>query len=309
MRILLTYKRHVGWHNEFLIFIGVLALGISSCTEQFVRESPYAALEKRIRSENDWRANFTWADYRRLMDVLSDKKFHVMTIEDFRTNFDTTVVMVGLRHDIDVHPFKALEMAEIESHYNFRATYYVLATAEYYGVLSGSGVKRYPEMDFVYNELQDKGAEIGIHNDLLTIMIKYNLDPLKFNLDEINHYDSIGIHIVGSASHGSEVAKELGISNYEMFSDFAHNDSVTYRGTKFPIGQHSLKEYGYDYEAYHIPFNIYFSESGGVWRDPKGFEGVIEKLKASKPGDRIQILTHPVWWGKGEPGSETQKGK
>jgi hypothetical protein len=298
MRRLLSYIQHNHRVTILLLLIGVILLGISSCTEQFTRESPYASLEKRIRSENDWRALFTWNQYRQLMEVLSDAKFHVMTIDEMRDTFDSTSVIVGLRHDIDIHPFKALEMADIEKHFNFHAAYFVLATAEYYGTLSDSGVVRYPEMDNVYRELQEKGAEIGIHNDLLTIMIQYHLDPFKFNKDEIDHYKSIGIQIIGSASHGSPIAKESGAINYEMFSDFARKDSVTYMGTKYPLGQHSLNEYGFEYEAYHIPFNLYFSESGGTWKDPNGFNGVLEKIRGSKPGDRIQILTHPVWWGK-----------
>jgi hypothetical protein len=284
-----------------LLLLGVITIVASSCTEKFAKEAPYAALETRIRSENDWRAVFSWNQYRQLLDLLSDKKFRVMTIDKMRDTFDSTAVIVGMRHDIDSNPFKALEMAQIERHYNFCATYYVLSTAEYYGRFTDSSIVRYPEMDYVYTELQNFGAEVGVHNDLLTVMILYHLDPLKFNLEELAHYDSIGIHVVGTASHGSAIAKATSSINYEMFSDFARKDSVTYMGASYPLGQHSLKEYGFEYEAYFIPFNLYFSESGGVWKDPQGYEGVLEKLRASKPGDRIQILTHPDWWGKVQP--------
>jgi len=83
-----------------------------------------------------------------------------------------------------------------------------------------------------------------------------------------------------------------------MFSDFAKKDSVEYKWEKYPLGQHSLKEYGYEYEAYFINFNIYFSDSRGKWNDPEGFNGILNDLDISKPGDRIQILAHPDWWGK-----------
>jgi hypothetical protein len=152
-------------------------------------------------------------------------------------------------------------------------------------------------MDYVYKELFDKGAEIGIHNDLLTLMITYNIDPKIFTLDEISHYATLGIPVYGSAAHGSPIAKELKISNFEMFSDFSARDSVTYNGIKYPVGKYSLNDCGLEYEAYHILYYQYYSESGGKWNDPKGFAGVLDKLKASKPGDRIEILTHPCWWG------------
>lgn len=302
----LTYRRHRKGFFIALFAAGMTMAMLSSCTQQFAKEMPYASLEARIRAENDWRAVFTWSQYRELMDVLSDKKFHVTTIEDFRNTFDSTIVMVGMRHDIDANPFKALEMADIERHYNFRATYYVLSTADYYGKYIDSSIVRYPEMDYVYRDLVDKGAEIGVHNDLLTVMIKYNIDPLLFNLSELAHYDSIGIHVTGTASHGSQIARETSKINYEMFSDFARTDSVEYNGKTYPLGQYSLREYGYEYEAYHVPFNVYYSESGGTWKDPKGFEGILEKLKGAKPGDRIQILTHPDWWGRDSQSSQSK---
>ena len=286
------------------VMIFSLTLLLYSCVEEPVIDEPvkdpppYAALEKKIRDENDYRAIYTWDQYKQLMDVLSDKKFVVLPLNEMRRVFDSTVIVVGLRHDIDVHPFKALEMADIEKQYTFRATYFVLATAEYYGTINNSEAVRYPEMDYLYKELYDKGAEIGIHNDLLTLMIIFNCDPKIFTLEEISHYASLGIPVYGTAAHGSQIPKDLLVSNYEMFSDFAARDSVTYKGHKYPVGKYSLKDCGLEYEAYHISYYHYYSESAGKWNDPNGFTGILEKLKSSKPGDRIEILTHPVWWGK-----------
>jgi hypothetical protein len=281
-----------------------MTLLIYSCVDDPIVDDPveepkpYAALEAQIRLENDWMAVFTWDDYSLLMTTLSNKKFLVLPLNEMRSVFDSSVVVVGLRHDIDFHPFKALEMADIEKHFNFRATYFVLATADYYGTISNSTVVRYPEMDFVYKELYAKGAEIGIHNDLLTLMILHNCDPKTFTLGEISHYESLGIPVYGTAAHGSQIPRELLVSNYEIFSDFAARDSITYRGIEYPVGIYSLRECGLEYEAYHISYFHYYSESGGKWNDPNGFSGIIDRIKASRPGDRIQILTHPVWWGR-----------
>ena len=292
------------WSNDpvrMAILFLTFTLLLSTCVEDtnINDESvPYAALEKQIRAENDWRAVFTWDQYSEFMTVLSGKKFLVLPLNEMRSTFDSSMVVVGLRHDIDIHPFKALEMADIETHFNFRATYFILATAEYYGTVSNCEIVRRPEMDYVYKELYNKGAEIGIHNDLLTLMILYNINPKIFTLEEISHYSTLGIPVFGSASHGSPIAKELKVSNFEMFSDFATRDSVTYNGVEYPVGKYSLKECGLEYEAYYIRFDQYYSESGGKWNDPNGFAGILDKLRSSKPGDRIEILTHPVWWGK-----------
>jgi hypothetical protein len=303
MKIKPQIKWFLEWISTAMIYCSMTIL-LTSCVkatvidDPFGPDKPYADLEKQIRSENDYKAVFTWDQYNQLMTVLSDKKFLVLPLNEMRSTFDSTMVVVGLRHDIDMNPFKALEMADIEKHYSFRATYFVLATAEYYGTVSGATIIRRPEMDYVYKDLYKKGAEIGIHNDMLALMVLYNFNILEFTRDEISHYASLGIPVYGTAAHGSQVARDLSVSNYEIFSDFATRDSVIYNGHKYPVGKFSLKDCGLIYEAYHISFYHYYSESSGKWNDNNGFNGILEKLKASQPGDRIQILTHPEWWGK-----------
>jgi hypothetical protein len=259
---------------------------------------PWARLEDRIRKENDSRANFTWDQYAKLLTVLSDKKFIVLPLNEMRNTFDSSRVVVGMRHDIDKHPFKALEMADMEKKFGIRATYYVLPTAEYYGTIRNTCVDRNPEMGALYQELYKKGAEIGIHNDLITMMIQDNCDPLPTNREVLDYFLYLGIPIYGTASHGSELTRSMGINNFMIFSDFAISDTISHNGHIYRVGQYSLKQYGYKYEAYHIKYNIYLSESGGAWKDAKGLDGILEQLRSAKPGDRIEILTHPDWWGK-----------
>ncbi len=260
-------------------------------------DKPYAEIEKKIRNEYDYRAVFTWSQYKELLNKLKQDKFTVLPIDEMRSTFDNSKVIVGLRHDVDFNPFKALEMAQIEKGYGIRATYFLLSTAEYYGHISGSKMVRSTGIDYLYKEIHKTGAEIGIHNDLLTIMIIYKLDPFLFNKEELAFYKSLRIRIYGTAAHGSPLAK-ITVPNYQIFSDFAKSDSVAYQGKKYPLGKHSLKKYGFKYEAYFINYNIYFSDSRGKWNDPEGFNGILKKLDNSKPGDRIQILAHPDWWGK-----------
>jgi hypothetical protein len=292
-------------HN--LIIIGVILLLINGCKKEIESkvkapiipptDSLYAKTEKIIRKEYDFRAVFTWNQYLDLLNKLKQDKFIVMPINEMRNTFDVSKVVVGLRHDIDFNPFKALEMSKIEKDNGIRSTYYILATADYYGYFNLSGVVRNRSMSRLYKELYNNGAEIGIHNDLLTVMISDKLDPFVFNQNELSYYDSLNIPIYGTAAHGSQIAK-VSVPNYMIFSDFAKVDSVLYEGKKYPMGQHSLKEYGFEYEANFINFNIYFSDSRGKWNDPAGFNGILTKLDSCKPGDRIQILAHPDWWGK-----------
>lgn len=282
-----------------LVFLVLICLVINGSlkTIDLQTDPPYAETEKKIRKEYDQRAVFTWSQYTEFLNKLKQNKFTVLPINEMRNTFDNSKVIIGLRHDVDFNPFKALEMSKIENGYGIRSTYYFLSTAEYYGHFNNSTMVRSPGIEYLYKEISKTVAEIGIHNDLLTIMIVYKLDPFVFNKEELEFYKSLGIRIYGTASHGSPIAKKS-VPNYEVFSDFAKSDSLEYQGKKYPLGQHSLKKYGFKYEAYFIKFNIYLSDSKGKWNNSKGFAGILNKLDSCKPGDRIQILVHPDWWGK-----------
>jgi hypothetical protein len=293
--------------SHYLIIIEVILLLINGCKKDIDSavkspiipsiDSLYAKTEKTIRNKFDFRAIFTWNQYKELLSKLKQDKFIVMPINEMRNTFDESKVVVGLRHDIDFNPFKALEMSKIERDNEIRSTYYILATADYYGYFNLSGVVRNRSMSRLYKNLFNNGSEIGIHNDLLTVMIYYKLDPFVFNQNELAFYDSLNIPIYGTAAHGSPIAQAT-VPNYMMFSDYAKKDTLEYNQEKYLIGIHSLREYGYEYEAYFVNFNLYFSDSRGMWNDPNGFDGILKKLDDSKPGDRIQILAHPDWWGK-----------
>jgi hypothetical protein len=285
----------------------ILIIILAGCEKPFIQdpipiypphEPTYADLEKRTREKYDYRAVFTWDQYMDLMIELSKDKYLVLPLNEMRNTYSDSKVVIGLRHDIDMNPFKALEMAEIEKDVGIRATYFVLPTADYYGYLYRTGLIRCTGLDSLIKDLYDRGAEIGIHNDMLTAMIDYGFDPLIFNSNEMAFIKSLGIPVSGTASHGSPIAKKT-VPNYQIFSDFAKSDSILYEEKKYPIGKNSLREFGFEYEAYFLDFNNYYSDSGGKWNDENGFNGTLSKLEKSMPGDRIQILTHPDWWGRG----------
>ncbi len=294
--IIKRIKNHILLYCCGLSVIGTMSY-FKADTSNKEPAPPYADTENYIRSKYDSYSVFRWDQYTQLLEKLSERKFRVLPINDMRNTFDNSKVIVGIRHDVDFNPFKAREMANLEKIYGFRATYYFLATAEYYGKITDIGFERSPGIEYLIKEIFNTGSEIGIHNDLLSIQVLYNLDPFEFNKEELKFYKSLNIPIYGTASHGSPLAKQT-VPNYEVFSDFAKSDSASYIGKKFPLGRHSLRQFGFKYEAYFIDFGKYFSESGGKWNDPEGLNGILKKLELSKPGDRIQILIHPDWWGK-----------
>jgi len=286
--------------------------------------------EQEIRKVHDGSAVFTYIQYHNLLSVLNEKNCVVLSLNDFRNYFDETKIIVGMRHDVDRHPFKALEMAKAEEQYNIKSTWYLLPTDKYYGYLDDNNTFIHINcMNNIYQQIQNLGHEIGMHNDLLTVMILWGLDPKQFNADELTYFDLLGIKMNGTTSHGSKIAKETKTGNYEIFKEFKRKDSVEYEGRKYSLGIDSLKKFGFSYEGNFTEHNKFIYDVGGKWTyikylsenqenrifpetdiisDKKNasyerendipFERVKEIIENAVPGDRIIILTHPVWWGK-----------
>lgn len=316
-----------------IIFFLVLVL--ASCN-LFEDQLSYNEIERKVRNNQDKRAIFFYSDYEQILNAINEKKCVNLPLFEMANYEDTNKVIVGIKHDIDCHPFKALELAEIENRYNIRTTYYILQTAFYYGKLKNNGkFIRYNSLDALYKKIYDLGNEVGIHNDLLTIMIDWGLEPFEFNKYTIKELNNIGITVYGTSAHGANICHIVKHINYEIFSDFAKCQKIEYQGKTYQIGINTLNEFGYSYEAYHIPYNIYISDAGGefsiskicsdskdvnlysysiddrinyekVQIDTKGVSihtknnvsitEIVETIKNAQPGDRIVILTHPVWW-------------
>ncbi|MCI0515772.1 hypothetical protein L0128_21370 [candidate division KSB1 bacterium] len=280
-----------------------------------------------VNADNEYKAVYTFANYNTLLQELTRANYLVLPLNEFRQFKDDSKIVVGMRHDIDADAFKALTLARMENQYGLRTTYFVLHSARYYGEFTSTGVKRYPVMNEIYQTLAHLGHEIGVHNDLLSLMIWCNIDPLTFQLDEIAFYQRLQIPIFGTAAHGSQISIEAKIYNYNIFKDFCSDSTFLYKGTVFCYGKPfprenatqshvastdtsrddparqfifkkmNLADFGFEYEAYHISNNKYLSDSGGRWNGDSVKDPVLF-LRACKPGDRVQILTHPLWWGR-----------
>ena len=314
-------------NTKILIAICIFIFSFG-CKKIYNKNISLENLEQRIRESQDHRAVFTYLQYDSLLDLLDGEKYMVLPLDEFSHTYDTSMIMVGLRHDVDCHPFKAHEMAQMEYNHNFSASYYMLPTAEYYGMFKKKRFERIACMSEIYTKINQLNHETGMHNDLLTVMIEWGLDVKQFNTQEIEYFAGMGIPITGTAAHGSSIANET-VPNYEIFKDFASDDRIIYKDKSYQIGIDSLKNFGYDYEAYFIEYNKYFSDGGGKWAtmgivlkmsqsdyarfiyemdNPSNtknfnhpnisFADVLNYLKNAVPGDRIVILTHPVYWGK-----------
>jgi hypothetical protein len=287
---------------KILGFSGILIVGllITGCqkNDALSKNPEMYEIEEYTRHHKDNDAVFTYDQYRQLLQELSKPKYRVLTINEFRKYKDGQHVLVGFRHDIDWHPFKALEMARLENEYGIRSTWYILPTAPYFSRFDLDEVCRYYSMLPLYRELAQLG-EVGIHLDLLTVMADWQLDPMMENRKDLNLLRQGGIKVYGCASHGSRVAQLTQIKNYEIFSDFTTHKFFRYRDKTYPLGQFTLHQAGYEYEAYHIDYEWYKSDVGGKWNTKDGsFEELLKDLQRAPAGTRIELLVHPVWWGK-----------
>jgi hypothetical protein len=142
--------------------------------------------------------------------------------------------------------------------------------------------------------IQSLGHEIGWHNNILSEMIrcKYKPSELEEKINDMIWLFTLNdIRVHGSASHGDPLCYEYGFVNYEVFKGMDYqrkeNDRIGERKINFnPV---SMQDVLLDYEAYHIPYDVYYSEPGGSWNSlgyPKPND---------YPGKRIQILIHPQW--------------
>ncbi len=90
----------------------------------------------------------------------------------------------------------------------------------------------------------ERHFEIGWHNDLVTLQLIYNINPVTFLHNELNWLRSNGIKIIGTASHGSNYCKVYHYLNFYFFEEctypvvgnFTNNITV-------PIGGKNISYY------------------------------------------------------------------
>lgn len=166
---------------------------------------------------------------------------------------------VLVRHDVDIDLDSALEIARIERQENVKATYYIWINSPFYNIFE----RRYSK---IINEILSLGHDIGLHFDETAYEIICEEDILKYIEKEcfiINSY--FGIQIRSISFHRP--------SKYVLENNLALGKYINTYSNKY------FKEYKY------------ISDSNGIWRDGCGCN-----LFSENKFDRIQLLTHPIWW-------------
>lgn len=190
---------------------------------------------------------------------------------------------VLLRHDVDDKLAHSVAMAELQHQCGVCATYFILDTAPYWNPAD-------PDMWLKINRIAELGHEIAWHNNVLSRHITTGRPVDELITEPLLHFQQHGYHITGSASHGDNLCYKHGFINYEVFEECPRPANSTFPkpSTEFPKVR--MSDYILEYEAYFLPRDHYFSESGGLWKElpqAKHFEDT---------GKITHILIHPQWW-------------
>ena len=279
--------------------------GVNTIPKKFgLRQDTIAELKKRNVMAAEPDTNFTWEKYAAFLHRVSDtSKYVVLPLNEFRQTFNSKKIVIGLRHDVDNDLNLAYQFSEIESKLGFHSTYFILHTASYYlsnsNNMSVHAESIIPILKTMQNE---KHFEIGWHNDLVTLQVIYNINPVTFLHSELKWLRSNGINIVGTASHGSNYCKVYHYLNYYFFEEctfpvvpnFENNIAVPKDGKLITLIKGKLSDFDLQYEAYFLNNNKAFSDAlitnGIRWNI-----GMLD-LNQLQTGDRAIILLHPIHW-------------
>ena len=248
---------------------------------------------------------FLYSYYRQFLASISDsRRNQVVPLKDFMKTNSQNRVIISLKPDANEDISSALEIAKIECQYNMKATFFILHTAEYYGITEKNYAKHNEELIPTLKKIQNEyGHEIGWHNDLVTLECVYGINPREYIEKELHWLRSNGIRVVGSASHGSAYCYKFKYHNNYFFSEFLepvngfpNNEVINIGDDQCFITKASSAELSLEYEAYHLDNNFGFADCSFI--KGKNLRWHPEELHPEefKPGDKIIILIHPEHW-------------
>jgi len=271
-------------------------------------------LDARTIKENLTRINkrkiYAQADYLKLLTPYLDSHENI-TYAEYVTLKDTgDRKFLLIRHDVDHDNRTAIKLAEWEAERGIRATYCLLHTAWYYGLLVEGSYIHSGELIECATRLHELGHEINFHNNLVVTALNEDIDPAELLKSELAFFrEKLGIPITGTSTHGDMLCREYNFRNWELFKEccddrFGGPREIRHRNkygeTVIELGKYSMFDFGLDYEGYDVMRDIYHTDSGGNQRTREKARGrrLFGRKDFSK-GEIVGVLTHPIWWNFG----------
>jgi len=178
----------------------------------------------------------------------------------FSENPDLKSKKIYLRHDIEISLNKALQLAQIENQNKVYSTYFVQVSNFLYNPFN----KRHAE---IIRKINGLGHQIGLH---------FWDDYDRLNEKEIS----------------KEVARQLQV----LRAYFNVKNVVSFHRPTDKLFNKKFNSFISTYEIKFFKKIKYLSESNAIWR-----EGCVCKwLNDAHCPSNLQLLIHPLWWGKGE---------
>lgn len=207
-------------------------------------------------------SSFTHDNYRRLLRLTRDA-YSIRGFEVLDGSWADDEEFAILRHDIDLSPSRALEIARIEAEEGVRSTYTILLTSDFYNPLE-------PRARDTLRQIRDLGHELGLHFDAQWQAIEGEADiddAVRWQADVLSH--ALGQDVPMFSFH-----------NTTPFSMSCYSDR--YGGLRNAYAGRLQQQVSYT------------SDSNGTWR----YRSWDQILDEHPP--RIQVLTHPDWWTPSE---------
>lgn len=200
------------------------------------------------------KSDFTRAAYRDLLLTLLQRGYAGRSfLEAKRERADLV-----LRHDIDLWPEAALELARVERDLGLSADYFFLMNSRLYNPAA-------KETRAVFLELLALGHRIGLH-----------FDAALYN-DDLQSLDR-------------EAAREC--RDLEALTEMTVSMISFHRPVQSLLGMpNSIAGRAHTYQPKFFEDMGYCSDSRGLWS-----HGHPLDHEAVKSGRALQLLTHPVWW-------------
>tara|TARA_B100001250_G_scaffold213427_1_gene183061 strand:- start:15119 stop:15871 length:753 start_codon:yes stop_codon:yes gene_type:complete len=210
------------------------------------------------KSEQYFFSDFTITSYSKILN-LALNNYVFCNYE----NYKRTPNAIIWRHDVDVSIKRAVRLSKIEFDLGIKSTFFIHIHNGYYNIFDLKTID-------AINSIINCGHSLGIHLDSDFYDIK-NEKELENSLEfeKKLFYDVLGIRAKSFSFHNPS---KFILSNFrnDEYADLinVYSDSI----------KDSLS---------------YISDSNGYWR----FERLIDVITSSKY-DKLQVLTHPVWWTK-----------
>lgn len=187
------------------------------------------------------------------------KNYSMGTVSDY-LNLKKKKKFIILRHDVDFSLDYALEMAEKESKQGIKSTYFVLLHGYFYNPFDEKNILN-------IKKIVKLGHEIGLHYDS-SFFPKSSEKEIKLIKKEIQALEEItDKRIISVAQHIPSETRKI----------YANLKKANLISVQSPEMLKSVK---------------YISDSGYYWRERCMCQHVNKH-------DRLQILTHPIWWVNG----------